>query len=127
MIPTAEIGGLLQRADSLARKLASREVDRAELRRVTRFLARQGDLRILQRLLKNRAPRQAGRSREHWLNIGELVGGELGRWLEADLSDAGRTERVAYVLGWAARLQQYYEAVQRGKSPGVRRGGRPDE
>jgi hypothetical protein len=110
----SRISELHRRAEGLAGELASRDVDRAELRRIARYLGRKRDLESVKDLLACPAPRTAGRGEEHWENLRELVTAEA-TWCLTEaprLPDAPEQEAVAwleYILGWAGRLQQFYE------------------
>jgi len=109
---------LHRRAEGLAGELANRDVDRAELRRIARYLGRKRDLKSVEDLLACPAPRAAGRGKEHWENLRELVAAEAAWCLAAALrlTDAPEQEaaaRLEYILGWAGRLQQFYESKKR--------------
>lgn len=134
--------GLIQRAENLALELVKREVDRAELRRIARYLGRERDMEALRRLLACPPPRRAGRGEEHWRNLRQLVSAEAD-WCLASAGKAGGTAetgpsevpgepgapretpvcgaepdavaRLEYVLGWAGRLQQFYEAASKAR------------
>jgi hypothetical protein len=112
---------LHRRAESLAAELANRDVDRAELRRIARYLGRKRDLKAVEDLLACPPPRTAGRGGEHWENLRELVAAEAAWCLAAArrISHAPEPEaaaRLEYILGWAGRLQQFYESKKRSEA-----------
>jgi hypothetical protein len=112
---------LHRRAEGLAGELANRDVDRAELRRIARYLGRKRDLKSVEDLLACPAPRAAGRGEEHWGNLRELVAAEAAWCLAAArrLTDTPEREASAwleYILGWAGRLQQFYESKKRSEA-----------
>jgi len=112
---------LHRRAEGLAGELANRDVDRAELRRIARYLGRKRELQSVEDLLACPPPRAAGRGKEHWENLRELVAAEAAWCLAAArrITDAPEREaaaRLEYILGWAGRLQQFYESKKRSEA-----------
>jgi hypothetical protein len=124
---------LHRRAEGLAAELANRDVDRAELRRIARYLGRKRELRSVEDLLACPPPRAAGRGEEHWENLRELVAAEAAWCLAAAQRLTNTPERetgqrltntpeleaaaqLEYILGWAGRLQQFYQSKKRSEA-----------